>query len=208
MTAAKSLPLRRIEARVSGAPNVMPKDVVYFHNEVHGPLSGAVTAVGRDGCRIHHPAHGEFQVLWEHVLGHKTRAQRDLVLLEQGEDGAIGYDPGDEKRVYIRGGVPTADPEAGAEAVSGELIKAQTGQIMDYFGVGGGEALATAVSQFAGAWSEHLRLQAQRAEEADIRREAADFEIRKAFGDSQQALVAQVAQLVAALTPKAPTPEN
>ena len=183
MTApAKAIPLRRVEARVSGAPNVMAKDVVYFHNEVHGPLSGEVTSVGRDGCRIHHPDHGDFQVLWEHVLGHKTRAQRDLVLLEQGEDGHIGLDA-DGKRIYIRGELGVPDPEGG----QGELRKSLSA-------VGGSDLrpLAAAIDSLASAWGEHLRLQAQREEGADIRREALDTEMMKA----QTALVAGFVNVV------------
>jgi hypothetical protein len=98
--------------------NVIDGDVLYFQHPEHGVLSGPVASVGQHGVTIRHEAgeDGYHRVKWEHVLGHKTRRDRRLKLIDRGEDGGIAEDE-DGKRVFIAGELP--------EEEGGPLNKAQ-----------------------------------------------------------------------------------
>jgi len=206
---ARAIPLRRIEARVTGVPNAMVGDEVYYHHATHGPTSGRVLAVGRDGCQIEHPD-GHVPVLWTHILGHKQRAQRDLAIVDQGEDGSIGVDA-DGNRVYIRGPLGESDAESDAE----RMAKALPAELPAVLGATAPDLgpLAAALQEMAKAWSAHLEREAARATDADIRREALDAsllksqaeiartfsaalgDVLKAHGDELQRLHGEVATL-------------
>jgi len=91
--------------------SVIHGDEVYFHHAEHGPLCGRVVAVGRDGCQVAHELAGDAKFLpvtWDRIHGHKTRAERKFVLVDQGEDGAIVEDE-DGKRAFLRGELPAED---------------------------------------------------------------------------------------------------
>lgn len=79
-------------------PTAYVGDEVYFH-KAGAPLSGKVVATGRHGCTVEHG--GEHHRLkWEHVAGHKKRAQQRYNVVDHGEDGMIVQD-GAGKRRYL-----------------------------------------------------------------------------------------------------------
>jgi len=188
-------PLRRADARIAGTPNLMVDDEIYCRHDVHGPIAGRVIAVGADGCQIEHPLHGRQAIPWANVLGHKKRAQRDVAILEQGEDGAIGVDANGQ-RVYIRGEIPLATPEDDLERQ--ERLAPAPLQKAGLHGLGEGELLAKAVNEFSVVWAQHLAAQAAREEEADIRREAFDAGILRAQAELAKSFSATVGDLLKA----------
>lgn len=94
--------------------HIVDGDVVYFRHEQHGPLSGRVVCVGKDGVTIAHETgdDGHHRVLWGDLLGHKERRQRRLTIVDRGEDGGIAVDE-DGKRVFVEGELP--EDESGYE---------------------------------------------------------------------------------------------
>jgi predicted ABC-type ATPase len=91
--------------------SVIHGDEIYFQHARHGPLTGRVVAVGRDGCQVAHELAGEAKYLpvtWDAIHGHKARAQRQFVLVDQGEDGAIVEDETGQ-RAFLRGELPAED---------------------------------------------------------------------------------------------------
>jgi hypothetical protein len=98
------------ELNVKQPHSVIEGDELYFQHEQHGVTSGRVLSVGKHGVRVHDDAVPEgMPVRWEHVLGHKARAQRKLVVIDKGEDGSIAQDESG-KRVYINGRIPGEPP--------------------------------------------------------------------------------------------------
>ena len=103
--------------------SVIHGDEVYFHHAEHGPLCGRVVAVGRDGCQVAHELAGDAKFLpvtWDRIHGHKTRAERKFVLVDQGEDGAIVEDETGQ-RAFLRGELPANES---AEELNPPLRKA------------------------------------------------------------------------------------
>lgn len=97
----------------AGNPGVVTGDRIYCRHPKLGPISAEVTSVGRDGVTIpHESGKGHIGVKWDAVLGHHTRRERKLRLIEHGEDGFIARDE-DGQRVYVQGGVaqPTVDAD-------------------------------------------------------------------------------------------------
>ena len=97
----------------SSAHSVIHGDEVYFQHDEHGPLCGRVVAVGKDGCQVAHELAGEAKYLpitWEQIHGHKARAERQFVVVDQGEDGAIVEDDAG-RRAYLHGAIPAADAD-------------------------------------------------------------------------------------------------
>jgi len=89
--------------------NVVRGDVVYFNHPDHGAMSGEVVCIGADGVTV--SGEGEdHNVVWTNILGHKSRKERNLTLIERGEDGAIATDE-DGNRVYVDGDVPGGEEE-------------------------------------------------------------------------------------------------
>ena len=91
--------------------SVIHGDEIYFQHARHGPLTGRVVAVGRDGCQVAHELAGEAKYLpvtWDAIHGHKARAQRQFALVDQGEDGAIVEDETGQ-RAFLRGELPAED---------------------------------------------------------------------------------------------------
>lgn len=88
-------------------PRANIDDEVFFHHR-EGPRSGKVVATGRHGCTVKHKGE-HHKVRWEHLAGHKKRAQQRYTVLEKGEDGLIVQDQRGAKR-YV-GIPPEAKPE-------------------------------------------------------------------------------------------------
>ncbi|HDR9165243.1 TPA: hypothetical protein QDB28_005693 [Burkholderia vietnamiensis] len=94
---------REIPVKASTPHSVVEGDDLYFKHATHGVATGKVVAVGAHGVQIKHDSSAEpLKVVWEHVLGHKARAQRRFVVVDRGEDGSIAEDESG-KRVYIAG---------------------------------------------------------------------------------------------------------
>lgn len=90
------------------AHSLIHGDEIYFGHPEHGLLCGRVVAVGRDGCQVAHELAGDAKYLpvtWEQIHGHKARAERKFVVVDQGEDGAIVEDE-HGKRAYLHGEIP------------------------------------------------------------------------------------------------------
>lgn len=87
-------------------PGVEVGDHLYVHHQGQ-PCTGVVAAHGRHGVTVtlggkHH------KIKWEHVLGHKKRAQQRYTIIDQGEDGMLVED-GQGRRRFI--GVPNESKE-------------------------------------------------------------------------------------------------
>lgn len=144
------VPLRR-----AGGPrsDVLPGDRVYYRHPKHGPQAGEVVAVGQDGFSCAH-GRGEGEPLdgvpWGDFLGHKVRKQRQIVLVDQGEDGMIGRDKDTGTVHFIRdGGGQRPEPMAKAHpAVEAAL------------GVDVGEAVRLSMLELAAAQVEAAAVQA------------------------------------------------
>ncbi len=98
----------------SGARDVIPGDEVYFQHPEHGVLAGRVSSAGGDGCMVK-SGDDEHPVRWADLLGHKTRSQRRMVIVDKGEDGAIVEDEAG-KRAFVRGPLPGGEADPGAAA--------------------------------------------------------------------------------------------
>lgn len=91
--------------------SVIHGDEIYFSHDEHGPLTGRVVAVGRHGCQVAHELAGDAKympVTWDRIHGHKARAQRKFMIVDQGEDGAIVEDESG-KRAFVLGDMPEDD---------------------------------------------------------------------------------------------------
>lgn len=97
----KMTPVTGLSAADADKPSLALGDSIYYRHEKHGVAHGVVAAVGRHGVTTDSDGE-EHQVLWEHFLGHRKRAERKLSILDRGEDGTIMEDE-DGKRVYVRG---------------------------------------------------------------------------------------------------------
>jgi hypothetical protein len=100
------------EFNVKQPHSVIEGDELYFQHPTRGVSCAAVRSVGKHGVRVSDDEAPEgLPVRWEHVLGHKARAQRKLVVVDKGEDGSIAEDESG-KRVYINGRIPGEAPSA------------------------------------------------------------------------------------------------
>jgi hypothetical protein len=108
----KSVPVKPIQPdKPQPIPGVIHGDHLYYQCDKAGVNHGKVVAMGKHGITIERDEDGKIihdRVHWHRVLGHKQRAQRKLVLVDRGEDGAIAEDE-NGKRVFIRGDLPEAD---------------------------------------------------------------------------------------------------
>ncbi|MEN6544484.1 MAG: hypothetical protein ABFE07_00410 [Armatimonadia bacterium] len=84
-----------------------PGDEVFFHHRGE-PKVGKVLCTGRHGCTVEHEGQ-KHKLKWEHLAGHKSRAQQDYKVLDHGEDGLIVQNQHGHRRFI---GIP---PEAKAE---------------------------------------------------------------------------------------------
>jgi hypothetical protein len=101
------------EFNVKQPTSVIEGDELYFQHPTRGVSSAQVRSVGKHGVRVADDEAPEgLPVRWEHVLGHKARAQRKLVVIDKGEDGSIAEDESG-KRVYINGRIPGDAPQGG-----------------------------------------------------------------------------------------------
>lgn len=62
-------------------------DEVFFHHKGQ-PKCGKVLCTGKHGCTVEHEGE-KHKLKWEHLAGHKSRAQQDYKVLSHGEDGMI-----------------------------------------------------------------------------------------------------------------------
>lgn len=85
-------------------------DEIYFHKSGQ-PVSGKVLAAGKHGCTVEHEGKPH-KVKWEHVAGHKKRAQQRYTVVEEGEDGIIVQDASGKRRLV------SIPPEARAERLT------------------------------------------------------------------------------------------
>lgn len=83
-------------------------DEVYFHHK-GVPKSGKVLCTGRHGCTVQEESGTQHKLKWEHLAGHKKRAQQRYHVVEEGEDGLIVQDGNGQRRLV------TIPPEARAE---------------------------------------------------------------------------------------------
>lgn len=192
MKSRASMPSLQTKARPEGAPTVIVGDEVYLHHDDHGPLSGRVVSVGKDGCTVEHPQHGQLGTPWDKLLGHKARVSRKLTITDRGEDGALALDE-DGKVVFVRGQIPDPDDEQKVELAGGELAKALASLPLnpttDY------EPLAKAITHLGAAWTDHIRQTGERLESAQIRQEANDVERARILSDLSKAFLAAVQSL-------------
>lgn len=93
----------------ASVPRAYAGDEVFFH-KAGTPVSGKVVCVGQHGCTVEHEGK-HHKVKWEHLAGHKKRAQQRYRVLEQGEDGMIVADQTGRRRFV---GIP---PEARQESL-------------------------------------------------------------------------------------------
>lgn len=84
-----------------------PGDEVYFHKGGQ-PCSGKVLCTGKHGFTVEHEGQ-RHKVKWEHLAGHKKRAEQRYTVVEEGEDGVIVQDASGRRRLVA---IP---PEARAE---------------------------------------------------------------------------------------------
>lgn len=87
-------------------PGVAVGDQIYFQHD-DGPCHGAVLSCGAHGITVDHDG-AHRQVRWEHILGHRKRAQKNYRILDKGEDGSIAVDD-DGNRVFLAGEIPEDD---------------------------------------------------------------------------------------------------
>lgn len=83
-------------------------DEVYFH-KAGGPVSGKVVATGRHGCTVEHGG-AHHKLKWEHVAGHKKRAQLRYNVVDHGEDGIIVEDGAGQRRYLAMPNEAKDDP--------------------------------------------------------------------------------------------------
>lgn len=101
-------------------PHVVRGDEIYVQHPEKGAISAKVLAVGKDGVSIAHDD-GHVGVRWGAVLGHKKRRERNVKVVEEGEDGFIAEDE-DGKRVFVRGGMDEPDDEDDGEPMQKALL--------------------------------------------------------------------------------------
>lgn len=82
-------------------------DEIYFHKGGQ-PVSGKVLCAGKHGCTVEHDGKPH-KLKWEHVAGHKKRAEQHYTVVEEGEDGIIVQDASGKRRLV------SIPPEARAE---------------------------------------------------------------------------------------------
>jgi hypothetical protein len=85
-------------------------DEIYFHKGGH-PVSGKVLCTGKHGCTVEHDGKPH-KLKWEHVAGHKKRAEQRYTVVEEGEDGIIVQDASGKRRLV------SIPPEARAERLA------------------------------------------------------------------------------------------
>jgi hypothetical protein len=91
----------------AGAYRASAGDEVFFHRSGQ-PVSGKVVCTGKHGCTVEHEG-AQHRIRWEHLSGHKKRAEQRYHVIEEGEDGLIVQDASGRRRFV---GIP---PEARQE---------------------------------------------------------------------------------------------
>lgn len=97
----KQLKPKKPEKQKPEAPRAQPGDHVFFQGG-DGPMAGQVLCCGKHGATVVCEGGQQHKVRWDKVVGHKQRAQRQVTVVDQGEDGAICEDE-TGKRFYLRG---------------------------------------------------------------------------------------------------------
>lgn len=92
-------------------PNVVVGDRIYCHHPKNGISSAEVAAVGKHGVTVK-DGKDLVGVRWNAILGHHTRKERKLKVIEHGEDGFIAEDESG-KRVFVHDGAGKESKEAG-----------------------------------------------------------------------------------------------
>lgn len=92
-------------------PNVVVGDRIYCHHPKNGISSAEVAAVGKHGVTVK-DGKDLVGVRWSAILGHHTRKERKLKVIEHGEDGFIAEDESG-KRVFVHDGAGKESKEAG-----------------------------------------------------------------------------------------------
>ncbi len=126
-----------LQPRQSEPRDVVAGDHVYYGHAEHGPQTGEVVSVGRDGFRCAHARDGGGQdtVRWDDMLGHKARKQRRFVMVDSGEDGSIARAE-DGKMHFIRGASPQPEPMGKAHpAVEAALGQPELAEAMHLLGL-------------------------------------------------------------------------
>lgn len=81
-------------------------DSIYFSDECGQAQHGIVAAAGKHGatvdCQDDHGKTTTHLVRHSAIIGHRKRAERKLIVIDQGEDGSICADESG-KRVFLRG---------------------------------------------------------------------------------------------------------
>ena len=106
-------------------------DIIYYkHPDTGAPHHGAVAAVGKHGVLVDADGGGEHKVRWNGYIGHKSRVQRKLTVVDRGEDGSICTDE-TGRRVFVQGEIPSDDDEEGlTKALPGEYLAADETRII------------------------------------------------------------------------------
>lgn len=115
-----------------------PGDEVYFSDDSGNAQYGTVAAVGQHGVTI--DSQGEdgrtttYKVRHQNIVGHRKRAERKLVVIDRGEDGAIAIDE-DEKRVFVRGHLDALEqghnaPNPLSKALAGTVETAEDARLL------------------------------------------------------------------------------
>ena len=153
-------------------------DEIYYQTN-DGPRSGRVTAVGQHGVQVEHES-GSDRVLHEHVLGHKSRAKRNLKLVEHGEDGYIATDD-EGRRVYVAGRLPEPMQKAESPQVEMDIALMRAGFVPD-------------VEYIRKSYGAHWQMPGGHSELVDELR-AQVMEVSRSTAETAQALMKAVTEL-------------
>jgi hypothetical protein len=74
-------------------------DVIYCRTAAGRPFTGKVLAHGEHGCTVENGGKPH-KVRWEHYLGHRSRANVKLSIMDEGEDGFLAQDEHGRTRYY------------------------------------------------------------------------------------------------------------
>ncbi|HKT52858.1 MAG TPA: zeta toxin family protein [Caulobacteraceae bacterium] len=106
-------------------PHCERGDEVYFHHEGN-PFVGKVLSRGEHGATLELKSGTRHQMRWENYLGHRSRVQPQLSVVDQGEDGFVARAPGGRPR-YVHDPLDEGDDEDLVKAFSGQAL----GRILD-----------------------------------------------------------------------------
>lgn len=161
-------------------------DHLFFSHPERGVMSGKVLAIGKDGCTLESGEDDKAErhpVLWEHVLGHKQRAERKYIPVEQGDDGMIAEDAATGRRVFLQGEIPEDDEQ------DGEIVAKAFMPPVDHIA----ESLQKAMIQIAD--SQFGKIEAVTALVEKMAAQAPDIQgLVAAFGEIMQKAMAESAE--------------